>query len=202
MTEIRHQYGMVYILENVEAKRVKVGVTTSSVENRRIDVNQMWLGTKGTCQLCGGRINVNRQRQIPRHVKSGIVCSGSNLLPLEKDNFLAKSYLEELKIKHRQLSGTDLESSTRMINTLESRIKRFESIGERVGIWRINTVYYTDFAEEVERGSHQLLASYLDVNMQFGEVFSCSIEYARKAVETILEQKGISNKVKKEIITE
>ena len=39
MSEFRAIYGAIYILENTEAKRVKVDVTTSSIEGRLIDIN-------------------------------------------------------------------------------------------------------------------------------------------------------------------
>lgn len=56
MVEFRYLHGAVYIFENPKAQRVKVGVSTSSVGSRLSDVNDMWLGRKVTCQICGGRL--------------------------------------------------------------------------------------------------------------------------------------------------
>ncbi|KKN63475.1 hypothetical protein LCGC14_0501360 [marine sediment metagenome] len=55
MAEFRYLYGAVYILENVKAKRVKVGTTINNVVDRLRDVNGKWLSMKVTCQICGGR---------------------------------------------------------------------------------------------------------------------------------------------------
>lgn len=203
MTEFQLINGKVYILENPEAGLVKVGMTNNEVENRRIEVNQMWLGTKGTCQICGVRIQVkriNHQRLIPKHVISGGPCPGGNYLPLEKDTTLAKAHLEKMRTNHVELTGNVMGSNTRRINTLEERIKRFEAFDKRLGVWKINTVYYTDNAENVELRTHGVLSRFLNTNMQFGEVFSCSVEEARKAVETVLEQLGLADSAKKEII--
>lgn len=202
MIESRDRYGMVYILENVEAKRVKVGVTTSSVVKRRIDVNQMHLGTKGTCQVCGGRYRLKQvlqQRLIPKHAVSGWNCPGSNSLSLEKDTSLAKAYLEELKVSYEELTGSEKNSNTRKINKLEERIKKFENFIRPLGVWKINTVYSTNRAEEVERKSHQLISSFIDANFQIGEVFSCSVEEARRAIETVITELGLVDTTEKEI---
>jgi hypothetical protein len=48
-------HGVVYILENIEAQRVKVGMTINDVALRLRDANDMWLEHKITCQICGGR---------------------------------------------------------------------------------------------------------------------------------------------------
>ena len=203
MIESLHRFGMVYILENVEAKRVKVGFTTRSVENRRIDVNQMHLGTRATCQVCGTRLHVKRilqQRLIPKHVLSGWPCRGSNSLPLEKDTSLAKEYLEELKASHEKLIGNEKGSNTRRINTLEERIKKFENFKKPLGVWKINTIYSTNNAEDVEKKSHKLLSTFIDADSQFGEVFCCSIEEARMAVETVIAELGLVDSTEKEII--
>jgi hypothetical protein len=91
MVEFLYPDGAVYILENLKAQRVKVGMTSigvNDVVDRLRDVNDMWLERKVTCQICGGRL-VNVGERVPQHVKSGIGCPGGNALPLEKDVALA-----------------------------------------------------------------------------------------------------------------
>lgn len=199
MTSFRHLPGLVYILFNESVGRVKVGMTTNNVEGRLVDVNRMWLGKNATCQVCGGRRLTNKNGVMPNHVVSGVPCHGGEFLPLEKDSELAYSYLEMLKEKNSSLSGSEKSSSTKRINTLVERIKRYESLGKPVGRWKIDTVYYTNSAEEVELGAHELLSEFLDKTMPFGEVFSCSIEKARQAVEKMLEKLGYKDSAERKI---
>ena len=88
MPEFRYLPGAVYILENLAAQRVKVGMTINDVALRLRDVNDMWLEHKLTCQICGSRrlakIVGLGPRLMPRHVVSGTVCPGTNELPLEQ----------------------------------------------------------------------------------------------------------------------
>lgn len=59
MVEFRYLVGAVYILENAQAQRVKVGMTAigvNDVADRLRDVNDMWLGRKVGCQICAGRL--------------------------------------------------------------------------------------------------------------------------------------------------
>ena len=128
MTEFRYMNGVVYILENSEAKRVKVGMTINDVKDRLQDVNEKWLGVKATCQICGGRRLLGRDGNIPTHVLSGRRCQGSGSLPFEKDSALAESYLSELK---KNLGHE------RRILTLEKRIEQFRKFDKLVGEWRI-----------------------------------------------------------------
>lgn len=202
MSESRHLRGIVYILSNEEANRVKVGVTNSSVENRCINVNQLWLGTKGTCQACGIRLHLkryDRKKLMPIHVGVGSDCPGGRALPLEKDSSLAKIRLEKLKKGHEKLTGSTKGSNTRRINVLEERIKKFEKIERQVGVWKINTVYHTDNAVGVEKRAHEILNGSLDENMPLGEVFSCPVERAREVVETTLKELGVSDSATKAI---
>jgi len=55
MVEFRYLYGAVYIFENPNAQRVKIGMTINRVNDRLRDVNDKWLSMKITCQICGGR---------------------------------------------------------------------------------------------------------------------------------------------------
>lgn len=196
--------GIVYILENTEAQRVKVGMTNSNVEGRLTDVKRKWLGLSGTCQICGGRRLVKRiklKRIIPKHVISGAPCSGSDFPPLECDTALASRYLETLKLKQGELKGIELGSNTKMINTLEDRIERYEKFEKPLkGSWEISTIYRTIRAEEVEKKVHELLAVYLDKNVPFGEVFKCTVEEAHLAIDTVLEREGLLDSTSKSVL--
>ena len=201
MTDFRHLYGRVYILENEEAKRVKVGMTINSVEKRLEDVNNMWLGIKGACQICGGRRLVNHKGFIPNHVVSGVHCPGSNSLPFEKDSSLAIPYLIELKKNHGVLKGSSQNSSSKRINGIEERIRRFQALDKLLGEWKVNTVYQTNSAEDVELLSHEILSDYLDKDVPFGEVFICSVAEAINAVELVLDQLDLLQSAKKEVLS-
>jgi hypothetical protein len=99
MASFREMYGAVYVFENPEAKRVKVGMTINRVADRLQSVNDVWLGRSVTCQVCGtrrlagGRDRVRRRVRIsmPQHPSQhGRPCPGSNALPLEQDVSLAE----------------------------------------------------------------------------------------------------------------
>ena len=48
MVECRYLHGAVYVFENSQAQRVKVGMTINNVADRLRHVNDMWLGRKAT----------------------------------------------------------------------------------------------------------------------------------------------------------
>jgi len=196
MVEFRYLHGAVYIFENPKAQRVKVGVSTSSVASRLSDVNDMWLGRKVTCQICGGRL-VNIGGHVPQHVVSGRGCPGGNALPLEKDVALAESHLENMKNRHSALSGSEKGSVTKIIKTLEKRIGLYRHYVRPVGAWQFSTAFYTECAEQVELLSHEILAERLDKVAPFGEVFCCSVSEATEAVETVLSQLGLLHSARK-----
>ncbi len=106
MTGFRYMRGVVYILENIAAQRVKVGMTISDVALRLRDANDMWLEHKLTCQVCGTRrlakLNGFAPRLVPIHVVSGNKCPGGNALPLEGDTGLAESHLQTLRLRVRE----------------------------------------------------------------------------------------------------
>jgi hypothetical protein len=199
MSEFRYIWGAVYILENSIAQRVKIGMTiTNNITGRLGDVNDMWLERKVTCQICGGR-SVNVGGQVPRHVVSGIRCPGGNSPPMEKNFALAQSYLEKLKNRHGELSGTEKGSVTRIVKTLERRIELYRSYRTPAGAWQYRVGYYTERAEQAESLSHKILAEHLDRSAPFGEVFSCSVSEATGAVEAALSQLGLLDSARKEI---
>ncbi|KKJ78185.1 hypothetical protein WH95_02255 [Kiloniella litopenaei] len=196
LTEFRYLNGAVYILENSEAKRVKIGMTISKVEDRLNDVNDIWQERKVTCQICGGRL-VNFMGLLPSHIVSGKSCAGGNKLPLEKDIEHAVSYKNSLMGRLPELNGSEKGSVTRMINTLEKRINKYRHYSPLPGFWKFRFAYYTKAAEQVELLSHQYLEDYLDRLAPIGEVFSCDVSTATEAVEKALYKLGLFELSKK-----
>lgn len=198
MVIFRHLYGAVYIFENREAQRVKVGMTINNVVDRLGAVNDMWLERKVTCQICGGRRLVVSRGLVPQHVLSGISCPGGNELPLEKDVALAESHLEQMRTQLDELSDSERGSVTRKIETLAKRIGLYRHYGRPVGAWQFGAAFYTECAEQVELLSHEILAERLDKLAPFGEVFCCSVSEATEAVEAALSQLGLLNSARRE----
>ncbi len=193
----------VYIMENKEAELVKVGYTFNCHERRRVEINQLWLGTQGTCQICAVRLHVkriNRKKLIPKHPEYGVSCTGSYSLPLEKDSTLARAHLMKLRTSLKELTGTEKGSLVRKVNKLEERIKRFEGFDRLVGIWRVNTVYYTAKAEAVESEAHKILSKHQESKVPLGEIFRCSVDEARRAVDLALHRLGLSDSARMDII--
>lgn len=197
MVTFRHMYGAVYVLENPIAQRVKIGMTINNPVDRLEAVNDMWLGRKVTCQICGGRL-VRNLDWVPEHVVSGIGCPGGSALPLESDASLAESHLEEMRVRVEALSGSEKGSVTRKIKTLAKRIEMYRYRELPVGAWRLSVSYHTVSAEQVELASHVLLAHRLDERAPFGEVFRCSVSEATEAIEAALTQLGLMEAARKE----
>lgn len=188
----------VYILENPEAQRVKVGTTINDPAERCKSVNDQWIRLTATCQVCGGRRLTNLKNGLmPEHTTAGAHsiqlghCPGSFNPPLESDQSLAESHLVELRRRYGELSGSEKGSVTRMINNLERRIERFRRLEVPVGSWRVAVVFLTKNEEEVEKRTHQLLQDYLDHRANLGEVFRCSVQEAAAAVEEVLGLLGL-----------
>lgn len=199
MAEFLYPNGSVYVFENPEAQRVKVGMTSigvNDVADRLRDVNDMWLERKVTCQVCGGRL-VNVMGLVPPHVKSGRGCPGGGALPLERDVAFAESYLENIKNRLSELFGSEKGSATRIVRTLERRIEKYRHHNRPAGEWQFRVAYYTEGVSEVESLSHKLLAEHLDKLAPFGEVFSCTVSEATEAVEIALTQLGVLGSVRK-----
>lgn len=194
------KYEAVYIFENVEAQRVKVGMTINRPADRLRSINDMWIQFKATCQICGGRRLINiRDRLIPTHSTSGLKCAGSLKPPLERDVSVAESYLVDLKQLHSKSTGTGKGSLTRMIKNLEKRIELYRYLELPVGKWEVGVVFYTDNAEAVESVTHQILDESLDKNAPFGEVFCCTVSEATEAVEQALSRLDLLESARKEI---
>lgn len=202
MTDFRHMHGAVYIFENAEARRVKVGMTinaTTKITDRLEDVNNIWTGYKAMCQICGSRRFINKKGLIPKHIVSGKDCPGGNSLPIEKDTALSESYLADIKERYSSFSGSEKGSFTRIFNNLEKRIAKYRHKSIPVGTWMLKVAYYTECAEEIELLSHKLLDERLDCKAPLGEIFNCSVLEASVAVETVLEQKGLLIGARKEV---
>ncbi|EEF79808.1 hypothetical protein [Methylophaga thiooxydans] len=198
----RYPCGAVYIFENVKAQRVKVGMTilsTTNVLDRLRDLNNIWIGLKATCQVCGGRRFINTKGLVPQHVVSGVECPGGDRAPIEREVVFAEQHLQNLKKLVENVTGTEKGSVTRKINSLEKRVKLFRHYNQPLGMWQISTVYHTERAELVESETHQILVEKLDKLAPIGEVFCCSVSEASKAVELALKQLGLLDAAEKEI---
>lgn len=198
MIGFRKLYGAVYVLENPEAERVKVGMTINKVVDRLRDVNAMWLGRKGTCQVCGGRLVIIRER-VPQLVGRSRKCPGSHAPPLERESSLAEKHLLRMKNRLGELSGAELGSFTKMITTLERRVALPRHATHAVGSWRLGATFFTECAEEVELLSHTYLAEHLDEAAPIGEVFRCSVPDAIDAVWRVLDQLGLAQSARMEL---
>jgi hypothetical protein len=199
MAEFLYPHGVIYVFENSEAQRVKVGMTgigVNTVADRLRDANDMWLERKVTCQICGGRL-VNIGGLVPEHVKSGIRCPGGRALPLEKDVALAESYLKNTRSRLNELVDSEKGSATRIANTLEKRIERYRHHNRQVGKWQFRLAFYTEGVAEVELLSNKILAERLDKLAPFGEVFCCSVSEATEAVEAALSRLGLLHSARK-----
>jgi hypothetical protein len=190
VVEFRHMYGTVYILENSSVGRVKIGMTINKAVDRLSDINDIWLGRKVTCQICGKRC-ANVQGRVPRHVVSGIRCLGGETPPLEEDIALVQTHLSKLKAGYGDLTRTEKGSATKIIKTLEKRIELYRSYKRPTEAWQLRISYYTECAEQVELLSHEILTERLDRAAPFGEVFSCSVAAATDGVEQALRHLGL-----------
>ena len=192
MTWYRDLRGTVYVLENAEAQRVKVGTTTNQVESRLIDVNRIWGGRKVTCQICGGRL-LSRRGLVPIHPRNTPKpCPGGNALPIERDVTLAESHLETIKNDIDKLSGSEKGSATRIANNLEKRIGRYRHYSRPIGRWKVRATFHTECAEKVELLTHKVLEKHIDKQAPFGEVFCCSLSEATEAVAAVLSELGLT----------
>jgi hypothetical protein len=200
MGQFLYPHGVVYIIENSTAQRVKVGMTgigVNSVVDRLRDVNDMWLERKVSCQICGGRL-VNVGGRVPHHVVSGKGCPGGAALPLETNVEIAELYLENMKRRISELSGVEKGSVSRKIKTLQKRIEKYRYHNLPAGKWQFRVAFYTEGVAEVELRAHKILAEHLDKLAPFGEVFCCSVSEATEAVETALSELGLIHSARKE----
>jgi len=183
----------VYIFENTEAERVKVGTTGCNryeVSRRLETINEMWEQTRCTCPICGAKVRLTFKDLIGQHYVSGISCQGAGNPPLERDISVAEEYLKELEDNHSQLVGAEKCSNTKRIKTLKKRIEQFRDYKQPVGEFKCRVIF-KGVGEPVEKGAHEILGEYLDKKAPFGEVFSCSVETATEAVEEAISMLGV-----------
>lgn len=185
------QTGTVYILENSHANRVKIGVTVNDPEERLKDINRMWIGIKGRCQICLSWRLLLGDGRMPNHVLSGTPCFGSNQLPFERSTELAQLKLKDLKDLVNEYSGHKKISAVKKIKTLERAIESYRLQPKQLGTWVIRASFYCKKAYQVEMIVHEALTNYIDKSAPFGEVFSCSVEEAIVAVENALIHLGV-----------
>lgn len=188
--------GFIYIFENQQACKIKVGITFDDIGGRLKDLNRKWLDYKVTCQVCGVSLQ-NRNGFISFHVQSGIKCPGGGELPLENDVSIAIEHLKSLKNLHQYLTGAAKGSNTRRMKTLEKRIMFYKNYKPRVGSWEYSCSYYTKKFDQVESLTHDILKRNLDRNEQIGEIFDCSMKKADEAIELALSKLGMLDSAEK-----
>jgi len=172
--------GWLYILENQVAGLIKIGATINSPHGRALDINRMWLGEKGLCQICNSWRLLKDKRRMPPHVLGGKPCSGSDHPPLHIDTKHAEQEVANLNNELGQ--GLLSKAPTvKKINGLKKRIeffKTFKAAGEWTlfATWKIADAYYH---EEIV---HSKLENFKCDLAPFGEVFKCSPECAQQAL--------------------
>lgn len=177
----------VYILENKDAERIKIGATINHPDGRLIDISRMWGGIKGRCQIClNWRILDNGR--MPKHVLSMNHCIGSGELPLEFSTKLAEEQLKNLQGESPWLERSDSNYATKRIKNLRKILQIYKDNPIRLGKWELRASFKIDEAYSIEEDVHQILAAHLDKEAPFGEVFSCSAEEAIKVIEEKISQ--------------
>ena len=171
-----------YILENIEAQRIKIGATLNHPDDRLTDIARMWRAFKGRCQICLNWRMLNKG-VMPKHVLSGHYCSGSGQLPLERCTKLAEMQLIDLQEKHPILKGSDLNYATKRIKNLLKILQSYKDNPVRIGKWQLRASFETESAYLIEKTVHKALAEHLDKSAPFGEVFLYSVEEAITVIE-------------------
>ena len=193
MSQYLYPAGSVYVLVNLTAGRTKVGMAgigVNDVADRLRDINDMWMGRKITCQICGGRL-VNAGGLTPAHVKCGRACPGGSVPPLEQSVAVAEQHLVETQSRINALAGAEKGSAVRIAKTLMQRIEKYRHYVQPVGEWRFCVAYFTEGVAEVESLTHQKLAACADHQAPFGEVFRCTAAEAATALESALSDLGL-----------
>ncbi len=176
----------VYILENKDAQRIKIGATLNHPDERLIDVSRMWRAVKGRCQICLCWRMLNKGL-MPKHVLSGKHCIGSGQLPLERNTNLAEEQLSILKERLPNLRGTESNYATKRIKNLNKILQNYKDNPVRYGKWELKALFNNDEAYSIEALAHKALDAHLDKTTPFGEVFSCTLEVAIQVIEEILQ---------------
>jgi hypothetical protein len=177
----------VYILENMDARRIKIGATVNHPDDRLLDISRMWRAIKGRCQICLSWRMLSDGR-MPKHVLSMNHCAGSGELPLEYSTQLAEEQLIDLQGRIPWINGSELNFATKRIKNLQKIIRNYKENSIRPGSWFLRASFKIDSAYLIEEYVHSVLAAHLDANMPFGEVFSCSAEEAITLIEETIVQ--------------
>jgi len=144
--------------------------------------NDHWLGNASTCQICLTRRLTGRDGRVPKHN-----CRGDGELPLEQDTTLARQKLAEMKAYEASLEKPKKRPSKR-IQTFERRIPIYEAhFASQPEPWVLVDTVKVEDVEATEKVVHRLLAEYLDTEALIGEVFTCSVERARKALSDAMQ---------------
>lgn len=178
----------VYILQNKEAQRIKIGATLNHPDERLTDIARMWRAFKGRCPICL-RWRMLNKGVMPRHVLSGNHCSGSGELPLERSTQLAEKQLIDLQEKLPGLSGSDSNYATKRIKNLLKILQNYKDNPIRRGKWELRAFFKIDSAYSIEAITHKMLDAHLDRNAPFGEVFTCSAEEAITVIEQAISER-------------
>jgi hypothetical protein len=178
----------VYILENKDAQRVKVGATFNLPDDRLLDVSRKWSGVSARCQICLNWRLVKPDGCMPAHVLNGYYCSGSNKLPFEKDVSLAELTLINLQDQVEELHGSQKTSAIRRIKNLRKVIDSYTNTPRQIGSWQLLASYFLEDAYQVEAIAHEMLSTHFDRDAPIGEVFNCLPEQAIAAVEAAIAQ--------------
>lgn len=119
----------VYILENKDANRIKIGATINHPDARLTDIARMWRAIKGRCQIClCWRILDNGR--MPKHVLSMSHCKGSGKPPLEYSTKLAEKQLDDLQGKFGKSNF-----ATKRIKNLQKVLNSYKENPLRMGKW-------------------------------------------------------------------
>lgn len=172
----------VYILQNKEAQRIKIGATLNNPDARLLDINRMWSGIKGRCQICLNWRMLNDGR-LPNHVLTMKHCPGSGELPFEYSIDLAEKQLLDLEENCRRNKGAAHNFATKRIKNLRNALVNYKENPVRIGKWELLTSYKTDSAYLIEKVVHKALVTHLDKTAPFGEVFLCSVDEAVSVIE-------------------
>lgn len=173
----------IYILENKDVQRIKIGATVNNPNDRLLDISRMWGSIKGRCQIClSWRMLVDGR--MPDHVK----CTGSRELPLEYSTQLAEEQLAYLQEQLPLLSYSDLNFARKRIKNLTKILLNYKENSARLGVWELRASFQIDSAYLVEEHVHLKLENYLDRTAPFGEVFTCPPEEAIAVVENVIVQ--------------
>jgi hypothetical protein len=176
----------VYILENKTAQCIKIGATLNYPDDRLIDISRMWRAVKGRHQVCLYWRMLNKGL-MPKHILSGRHCFGSGQLPLERSTNLAEEQLTDLREQLPSLRGAELNFATKRIKNLSRILQNYKNNPVRYGKWVLKASFKTESAYSIESVVHKTLATHLDKNAPFGEVFLCSVEDAISAVENAIQ---------------